>query len=157
MSKKHISTLYQLLDKIETAIPHLDRIKPSISKVEVGWHLDHSLKVINRVTTILLKTNPKKHKRDFNLARSVLFPLHFIPRGKAKAPKVVMPPEIITLESLNQQLTEVKKQIDRTKPLPETSHFIHHVFGVLSKQQTLKFLAIHTKHHLKIVTDILNK
>ena len=29
------------------------------------------------------------------------------------------------------------------------------MFGMLNKQQTLRFLEMHTKHHLKIVDDIL--
>ncbi len=41
--------------------------------------------------------------------------------------------------------------------LPENVYFNHHVFGMLTKKQTLRFLEIHTKYHLKIVNDILKK
>lgn len=157
MTKKHSAKLYKLLNQIEEYIPFHEKISPSISKSNVGWQLDHSLKVINGVCTIMIKTNPDKYKKDFNLWRFVLFTLCYIPRGRAKAPKVVLPPEIISQEDLLKQLQAARTHIKQLMPLPETSHFIHHVFGMLSKKQTLRFLEVHTKHHLKIVNDILKQ
>ena len=157
MSEKRISILNTLLTQVEESIPYHKRKNTSFSQSSVGWQLDHSLKVINGVTRILFKTDPEKYKKEFNLTRTILFPLCYIPRGKAKAPKIVIPLDVITDKNLISQLQDAKIQIDKTKLLPETSHFIHHVFGMLSKQQTLRFLQIHTKHHLKIVHDILSK
>ncbi|GAA4949969.1 hypothetical protein GCM10023314_24170 [Algibacter agarivorans] len=68
---------------------------------------------------------------------------------------MVLPPDVILKEDLFNQLREEHYHIKAVKPLPKTSHFKHHVFGMLAKQQTLRFLEIHTKHHLKIVNDIL--
>ncbi|WP_298531243.1 DUF1569 domain-containing protein [uncultured Algibacter sp.] len=157
MTEKRTTTLIKLLSAIETNIPHFEKRNSSVSQVTIGWHLNHTLKVINRVTAILIKTNPEKYKKKFNLMRATLFPLCYIPRGKAKAPKVVIPSKIITKEDIINQLQEAKIQIEKTKSLPKKSHFIHHIFGMLSKKQTLYFLEMHTKHHLKIVNDILNK
>ncbi len=157
MSEKRIIILNSLLNQVEESIPYHKKTNITFSKSSVAWQLDHALKVINGVAGILIKTDPEKYKKEFNLTRTILFPLCYIPRGKAKAPKIVMPPDIITEEGLISQLQDAKIQIEKTKLLPETSHFIHHVFGMLSKQQTLRFLQIHTKHHLKIVNDILSK
>ena len=157
MTKKRIAILNTLLTQIEESIPYHEKKNTVVSKSTVGWQLDHALKVINLVTAVLIKTNPEKYKKGFNLTRTVLFTLCYIPRGQAKAPKVVIPPEQIIKEDLVSQFQEAKLQIVKTERLPEASHFIHHVFGMLSKQQTLRFLEIHTKHHLKIVNDILNK
>jgi hypothetical protein len=157
MTEKRIAILNTLLTQIEESIPNYEKTNSVISQSSVGWHLDHALKVINRVTAILIKTNPDKYKKEHNLKRIILFTLCYIPRGKARAPKVVMPPEVITKADLINQLQEAKIQIEKTEPLTKTSHFIHHVFGMLSKEQTLRFLEVHTKHHLKIVNDILKK
>ncbi|GAA4889401.1 hypothetical protein GCM10023311_11800 [Flaviramulus aquimarinus] len=155
MDNKRIPILNNLLSQIEENIPHKEQKKPSISKTNVGWQLDHTLKVINGVCGIMIKTNPNKYKKDFNMIRTVLFPLCYIPRGKARAPKMVLPPDIILEEDLLNQLQKARNHITKVKPLPQKSHFKHHVFGMLTKQQTLRFLEIHTKHHLKIVNDIL--
>lgn len=157
MTKKHFVKLNTILTQIEEHIPFHEKTNVSISESSVGWQLDHSLKVIHAVCAVMIKTKPEKYKKEFNLKRVVLFSLCYIPRGKAKAPKAVTPPDLITKEDLLNQLKEAKIQIENTKSLPKTSHFIHHVFGMLSKQQTLRFLEVHSKHHLKIVNDILNK
>ena len=156
MNKK-LDVLNKYLNEIEKVIPSKDKRDESISKSTVGWQLDHSLKVINAVSGVIINTNPEKYKRDFNFMRLILFPINYIPRGSAKAPKVVLPPEIISKSSLKGQLQMAKQNIELLKPLPQNSHFIHHVFGMLSKRQTLYFLGMHTKHHLKIVRDILKQ
>lgn len=157
MTNKRITILNNLLSQIEENMPHKAQITASVSKSNVGWQLDHALKVINGVCGVMIKTDPNKYKKEFNAMRTVLFPLCYIPRGKAKAPKMVLPPNIITKEDLFNQLQEARNHIKEVKSLPKTSHFIHHVFGMLTKQQTLRFLEMHTKHHLKIVNDILKK
>ncbi|MFS4482517.1 DUF1569 domain-containing protein [Hyunsoonleella sp. 2307UL5-6] len=103
----------------------------------------------------MIHSNPSDYKRDFKPIRTVLFTLGFIPRGKGKAPKHVLPPEDVTEADLKQQLAQAKKYLENIKELPKTSHFKHFLFGVLSKKQTIRFLVIHTNHHLKIVREIL--
>ena len=66
-----------------------------------------------------------------------------------------MPPEIITTEDLNNQLQTAKNHITNLKDLPDGVYFKHPIFNMLTKKQTLRFLEMHTKHHLKIVRDIL--
>ncbi len=155
MNNKKIEALNLLLSEIERNIVFKDKTSPKITKSDIGWQLDHSLKVFNAVSAWTIKSNPKDYKREFNFWRMVLFPLKYIPRGKAKAPKFVLPPEIVTFDDLHTQLQTAKKHIDALKSLPKTAYFKHFIFGKLSKKQTLHFLQMHTNHHLKIVRDIL--
>lgn len=155
MSIKRIEVLNKLLMEIEENIPLKDKTNPKVTKSDVGWQLDHSLKVFNAVSEWTAKSNPKDYKREFNFWRTILFPLKYIPRGKAKAPKFVLPPEIITSDDLHTQLQTAKNHIGTLKNLPKTAYFKHFIFGKLSKKQTLRFLQMHTNHHLKIVRDIL--
>lgn len=143
------------LSQIEEYIPKFEVINKSVSKVSVGWQLDHCLKVINGVIKTMANSNPKDYKRNFNLSRMILFGLNFIPRGKAKSPKVVLPPETILKQDLLKQLLKAKDLLEGIEQLQDTNHFKHLIFGTLSKKQTLRFLDLHTHHHLKIVRDIL--
>ncbi len=155
MNKK-IERLHVFLVDIEKAIPFKDKVVPKVSKASIGWQLDHVLKVINAVCPLLAKKHSKPYKRSFNFMRSVLFPLGYIPRGKARAPKFVNCREAISTADLQAQLKAAKEYIGRLNTMHKGAYFIHHIFGMLSKKQTIRFLEIHTKHHLKIVDDILN-
>lgn len=157
MHDKKIVVLNNLLSQIEQSIPYKDKSNATVSKANVGWQLDHTLKVINRVCGALQQSNPNDYKKDFNAIRSILFTLCYIPRGRAKAPKVVKSPDLILTIDLQAQLNDAKKHINTIELLDKNAHFKHFIFGTLSKTKTLRFLEIHTKHHLKIVHAILSK
>jgi hypothetical protein len=127
-----------------------------ISKGNVGWHIDHLLKVINNVSDALVKSNSNDYKKEFSGLRMITFAIGFFPRGKARSPKRVLPPEIILIEDLENQLELAIKNLDSIKNLEENQFFIHPLFKQLNKKQTTKFLKLHTNHHLKIVRDILS-
>ena len=126
-----------------------------ISKANVGWHLDHSLKVINSVFEALKNSNSEDYKKQFNGLRLFTFTLGFFPRGKAKSPKRVLPPEIILREDIETQLEKAIKNFETMDSIGENQFFTHPLFKQLNKKQTIKFLRLHTNHHLKIVKDIV--
>ncbi|GAA4949976.1 hypothetical protein GCM10023314_24180 [Algibacter agarivorans] len=49
MRNKRIVILNNLLAQVEEHIPFKKQINPSVSKSDIGWQLDHTLKVINDV------------------------------------------------------------------------------------------------------------
>ena len=70
---------------------------------------------------------------------------------------MVLPPEQILEVDMQMQLQHAYANLKQLELLPENIFFDHHIFGMLNKQETLRFLEIHTNHHLKIVNDILKK
>jgi hypothetical protein len=155
MSNKRITILKNQLTKIEANLPLIDKENPKVSISTVGWQLDHALKVFNAVSEWTENSNPEDYKSKFSFWRIVLFPLGYFPRGKVKAPKYVLPPEVIKIEDLNTQIQTARTHVERLIALPENAYYKHFIFGMLSKKQTLRFLQMHTNHHLKIVNDIL--
>lgn len=149
--------LQQYLNRFESNFSSYETINSSVSKASVGWHIDHSLKVINVVCESLKNSNPVEYLWKFNKIRFIIYTIGFIPRGKGKAPKYVQSYETIIVEDLKSQLSEAKKNILEIKNFDRKSNFKHPLFGVLNLKQTLYFLDIHTKHHLKIIEDILRK
>ncbi len=145
--KNELAEIAQLIDKGDTK-------NSTVSEKGVYWHLDHSLIILINVSKVLKKSDPSDFKSTFNFTRSLIFALNFIPRGKGKAPKAVHPTSDITKEELLKQFEEAKQQINSIEDLPSKSNFKHPLFGVLNLKQTLKFLKIHTNHHLKICRDI---
>jgi hypothetical protein len=81
------------------------------------------------------------------------FTLGFFPRGKAKALKKVLPPEIILKEDIEIQIKVSHQNLLLINSLDENSNFRHLLFNQLNKKQTLRFLKLHTKNYFKIVYE----
>ncbi|MDP5104893.1 MAG: DUF1569 domain-containing protein [Polaribacter sp.] len=148
-----------MLDKefsfIKEHIQYLDKENLQVSKANIGWHLDHSLKVINNVFTTLKESKSEEYQQKFNGLRFLTFTLGFFPRGKARSPKRVLPPEVILKKDVENQLETAIKNLKAIDNINKNQFFTHPLFHQLNKKQTIKFLGLHTNHHLKIVKDIL--
>lgn len=145
------------LNTIEKFLVHRDSLNTEVSKVAVAWHLDHSLKVINGICDSLQASDPQKYKRKFNVPRLFSFTFGFIPRGRAQSPKSVLPPDTIKTDNIVSQLGSARDKLLALEGLDEKSNFRHPVFNQLNKRQAKRFIEIHTRHHLKIVKDILKE
>lgn len=150
-----MKNLDAIVPELATYIPNYNQSNAVISEAAVGWHIEHCLLVIKQITSTVAQSDPKLYKYKFNMSRFFVFLSKTIPRGKAKAPKVVIPTDAITLESLQASLTNTYQAIIYLKDCEEKQYFMHPFFGQLNKKQTIQFLAIHTEHHLKIIRDIL--
>ena len=150
-----MKNLDAIVPELATFIPNYNQSNRAISEVAVGWHIEHCLLVIKQITATVAQSDPKLYKSKFNIKRFFVFLSKTIPRGKAKAPKVVIPADEITIETLQESLKNTYQAIAYLKDCQERQYFMHPFFGQLNKKQTIKFLAIHTEHHLKIIRDIL--
>ena len=149
-----MTKLNHLLDSLESKIEWHDAIDTKVSQREVSWHMAHSLKVIAKVIEAVKNSNPQEYQWKFNKSKLFISVLGFIPRGKAKAPKVVLPDENISEESLLLSLQKVKSTLQEWDSFDKNAYFPHPFFGNLNKKSTEWFLILHTNHHLKIVNDI---
>ena len=148
--------LHRLLDQLESDISSFDKVNLTVSSGSVGWHIAHSLKTIDQIVTACKHSNPSEYQWHFNFKRFLIMSVaKKIPRGKAKAPKIVRPEGDISPETLNLSLEKVRENIKDWKSLDKNAHFPHPFFGVLNKKETEKFLILHTKHHKMIINDIL--
>ena len=147
--------IHNILQQLENHIPNLEKTNSRISSSSIGWQIDHCLIVINGVMSQLEVSNPSEYRPKFNLPKFLVFTTGKIPRGKARAPKIVNPTEIATISDLNSKIEQAKVNLLKFEHLPKNAHFKHPFFGHINTLQTEKFLRIHTYHHLKIIQDIL--
>jgi len=145
------------IDEIELLIPQHEKINPAVSKASVGWHLDHMIKVINGIYKALSQSDPSAYTSDFNFRRKLIFTAGFFPRGRARAPKSMRPPDIILAEDLLQQLAEACSHLLNFDSLHKNQFFNHYIFGALNKEKAKRFIIIHTNHHLSIIRDIIKR
>ncbi|MFY7739113.1 MAG: DUF1569 domain-containing protein [Flavobacterium sp.] len=149
-----MQNLQKLISQLESKIPFREKTNSSVSNSNVGWQIEHSLKTIYQITLAVKNSNPQEYQWKFNKSKLFISILGFIPRGKAKAPKVVLPDENITEESLLSNLQKVKSALQEWDSFDKNAYFPHPFFGNLNKKSTEWFLNLHTNHHLKIINDI---
>lgn len=156
---KKRETSPDFLDKefveIEKLFDKRDFSNTQVSRANVAWHLDHMLKTINQVSKKLINSNPDAFRSNFSPQRTFVHTSGIIPRGAAESPQNVRPPEIVLLDSLERQLSLAKLNLKKITDLNEKANFQHPIFKQLDRDQTRRFLDVHTNHHLKIIRDIL--
>jgi hypothetical protein len=150
------NNLATLLDQLENHISYSESTNFLISQSTVGWQIEHSLLTINVIITAIQNSNPKEYSWQFSFMKWIILTTKKIPRGKAKAPKVVVPKEGITIANLEQHLAKARDAIKALEFVSKNHFFKHPYFGNLKKKQTILFLEIHTQHHLKIIHDIVS-
>jgi hypothetical protein len=146
--------LRSLFEELETRVPDWNKQAVDISASSVGWHIAHTSLAASRIISALQKSDPDNYRRRFNWKRSLVFFINTIPRGKGKAPQSVLPGNEIDAVSLQQSIVKTKNKFDELMKLGSDHHFEHPYLGQLNVDSTIRFLTIHTKHHLKIIDDI---
>ncbi len=143
--------------KIESYIEMGESIDPEVSKVNVAWHLYHSLLTIKQIYIALEKSDPDQFNSSVSVLRTLSLTGNYIPRGRAQSPTSVRPPDDLTKQDVQDLLEITKNLASQFKSLDEGSYFDHPYFGHLDRSHAMRFLQVHTNHHLKIVKDILQQ
>ena len=131
--------------------------EPTISGWGISSHLDHTL----RVTCAIVKAvaaGKELTGPGISLLGRLVLAIGYIPRGKAKSPASVsgQPSSVMELNGLWQAAANELQQIARGVDALGSKRLIAHPrFGALTAEQGLRFVIVHTNHHLKIAREIL--
>ena len=143
------------LNEVATYTPVSETKNLEVSEAAVAWHMDHIYLMVNQLYKALAYSDESNYKAESNMAREYVFTNNMLPRGKATAPEAVTPKGEITIEILQMHYDEALATVEKFPTLEENKHFNHPILGTMNRDETIKFLAIHTEHHLKIIRDIL--
>ena len=126
------------------------------SQWSISQHVDHCLLVMKAAMERL--HDPKPTSRKKTLVGHVILAIGWIPRGRGKAPELVRgtlrdPKEVVSA------ISEIERQTS-THPAAALANrnlriLKHPYFGGLTAEETLRFVAIHNRHHLKIIKDMV--
>lgn len=148
---EQLDTIGKILEDGEAAIR---TSAPAVSGWDVGQHVDHTLKVCARIFGFVENDNALDEPGINPRGRVVLF-LGRIPRGRGKSPEPVVG-TVQSPEVLKQMLASVRQKAPRVSARPDSPSkiFRHPYFGCLTARQALRFIEVHTNHHLKIIKSI---
>lgn len=149
--------LNNLIDVLEARIHGQDILNTNVSTSSVGWHIEHCLLTIDIITETIRQSSTEKPKTKFNIWKHAILVFQKIPRKKVKAPKIVQPQIDINAESLQQHIGKTREAIRILPHLDPKQYFMHPFLGPMNRNQTIKFLKVHTRHHLGIMNEIINK
>jgi hypothetical protein len=150
-----IQKLQNLLTQLEHYIEQSGKLNTQISSASVGWHIEHCLLTIEKIILGIEKSNPEEFKQRFNYWRLLILTFRKMPRGKANAPKIVVPTNSIPSDSILQQIDNLKLGMEKLEHLEPNKYLKHPFLGDMRLKQAIKIMEIHTQHHLNIIQDIL--
>jgi hypothetical protein len=143
-----------LLNQLESYVNTHEKLNDAVSGETIGWHIAHSCQVINTITNVIVHSDPSKAKPKFSGAYYWIILTNKIPRGKAKAPNIVIPKKTISKEEVIEEIELAKANLQTLASTGQNKYFTHPIFGDLNVPKTLRFFTVHTDHHLKIIRDI---
>ncbi len=146
--------LRQQLATLQQHISRHDLLNLTISQASVGWHIEHSLLVLNGIINTLKASDPADFRWSFNLKRTFIMLAGIFPRGKAKAPESVVPGHFDEA-SLTLNVIATENKLKELEVLDRGKFFSHPMMGHMKLKDATRFLYIHTKHHLDIIEDIV--
>ncbi|WP_462252944.1 hypothetical protein [Ferruginibacter sp.] len=116
-----IDKLLLQIDTFKQNIINAEKINTKVSQSKVGWQIEHSLLVVIKIAEQLQNSNPKNYKAKFSVLKTIVFFTAKIPRGKAKAPKSVMPGAIQNPKQLEDYIALAKQKINILNSLNENN------------------------------------
>lgn len=146
--------LNHALSELGEYVAYAEKENESVSTVNIGWHIEHSLLVIVGMIDSLGRSDPDNYRWRFNRLRTVLFTSKRFPRGKGKAPDAVKPRQT-EMTDYNTLFEKARQALERLRSAQPRQYFRHALFGDLDRKNSTTILEIHTRHHLMIIKDIL--
>lgn len=154
MSNSSLDKNLAQLTQLEGFIKLHQNLNESISGETIGWHIAHSCQVINTITNAIVNSDPSKAKPTFSALYYLIMLTNHIPRGKVKAPNIVIPKKTLSKEEIIEEIEIAKANLQTLASTQKNKYFTHPIFGDLNVSKTLRFFTVHTNHHLKIIRDI---
>jgi DinB superfamily len=143
------------LDEIEQYFPHLDQRNPEVSGWCVREQLHHALLSADGIARLVVESTAGARRPSLSPIKWIVLTTGKIPRGRAQAPKRVWPSAGVSREELEQLLAHARESVAAAEAADPAAWYDHFVFGVMRRNEAMKLIQIHTRHHLAIVKDIL--
>lgn len=152
-----METIDQTIDDFRAVVAQADVDASVVSQWNVGMHIHHCCLAMIGISKGLAKSTPPVPRMRPSIARYCAFAVERFPRGQAKSPTFAVPAASAPQEELLALLDRSQKMMVEARALDADRWVTHPIFGPLRRDDALKFVRIHNRHHLRIVADILRR
>jgi len=142
------------LEALGVVLAEPDLRRESVSSWTPGEHLRHCGLAIAAVRRALETSSGAPPWTWRSWIGALVLRRGRLPRGRARAPAETVP-DLAAAEPLEAALARAATDLERIRALPADAWFRHFALGTLRRDRALRFLAVHTEHHLRIVREIL--
>ena len=152
---KFSGKLTKSLSGLEANYHNYDVAVASVSAASVGWHIAHSMLVMQSVVKALANSDPANYRPRFSVWKPIILVSGYIPRGRVQSPERVRPKTFDDPVLLQQEIATTKLLMHKLDELPANAYFEHPLFGHLNLRTAVRFMEVHTRHHQKIIDEIM--
>ncbi len=143
------------LEDLRTSAARAALRAPAVSEWSIGMHVHHCCLAMVGFCQSLIASTPPTPRSRFSLVTAVVFSSGRIPRGRGRSPDVALPRQDVSPAELWTLLDQSERILTEVHDLDPKTWCRHVVFGVLDRDKTLRFILIHNRHHLRIISDIV--
>lgn len=148
-----LTDLETMFHVMHTLVPQADTMNKAVSGWSVGEHLEHICTVAAGFAVVLISGRGPKFEATMPDARNMVLVDGHIPRGKIKAPPVASPKGIESAPAYARMLNKTLARLKSAALQPEDRTADHPLLGTFNRNEVLRFLVVHTAHHLSIIDD----
>ncbi len=143
------------LEDLRTSVASAALRAPAVSEWSIGMHVHHCCLAMVGFCQSLIASTPPTPRSRFSLVRAVVFSSGRIPRGRGRSPDAGLPRQDVSPVELWTLLDQSERILTEVHDLDPKTWCRHVAFGVLDRDKTLRFILIHNRHHLRIISDIV--
>ncbi len=143
------------LEDFRISVPSAALRVPAVSEWSIGMHVHHCCLAMIGICQSLIVSTPPPPRSRFSLVTTLVFLSGRIPRGRGRSPDVVLPRRDVSPAELWTLLDQSERILSEVHDLDPRTWFRHFAFGVFDRDKALRFMHIHNRHHLRIISDIV--
>ncbi len=143
------------LEDLRTSVASAALRAPAVSEWSIGMHVHHCCLAMIKICQSLVASTPPTPRSRFSFLTALVFSSGRLPRGRGRSPDAVLPKQDVPPAELRTLLDRSERMLTEVHDLDRRTWFRHFAFGVLDRDKTLRFILIHNRHHLRIISDIM--
>lgn len=160
MKEPLLTDVLNLLGQTERYVSDASKTAKSISSWSIGQHIEHVTKATSALAVMVLRDRPQDEDNELEKAHSLpikdtVLARGSFPRGLVEAPEITHPSAQPGERILAREILKCRNRVSQLASAHPEASAEHPYLGPMQRDEAMHFLAIHLRHHLSIMEDIV--